>query len=185
MFKENRLQNSFCYYICIFFVCCVAGWFFEVLFRSAKAGMLVIPGFLYGCYLPIYGFGALMLMFVFSGNKLFPGYVFAISFVLLTAFEYITHFAFDKVFDVQLWSYSAHFCNINGRVSLKQSIMLGIGGMAFVYVIYPFLNYILRRISEKKIQIFSFLVIIVMTVDTTFSVLKIIKNDFVLFWLTK
>ncbi|MBQ4604190.1 MAG: putative ABC transporter permease [Clostridia bacterium] len=172
MFKENRLY----YYICVFFLCCVAGWIFEVLFRSGKAGCLSVPGFLYGCYLPIYGFGALMLIFVFSGNKLFVGNVFVISFVLLTAVEYITHFFFDKILDVQLWSYSAHFCNINGRISLKQSIMLGVGGTAFVYVIYPFLNYILCRISEKKKQVFACFVILTMTIDAVFSVFRVIKK---------
>lgn len=172
MFKENSL----CHHICIFFICCVAGWLFEVVFRSAKAGALMIPGFLHGCYLPIYGFGALMLMFVFSKNKLFPGYVFIISFVLLTAFEYITHFAFDKIFDIRLWSYSAHFCNINGRVSLEQSLLLGVGGTAYVYLIYPFLQKLLLRISERKIRFFAFCITVTLVFDFVFSALSAFFN---------
>ena len=169
MFKEKSL----CYHLCVFFICCVAGWLFEVLFRSAKAGILVIPGFLYGCYLPVYGFGALMLLFVFSKRKPVPVYVFVVSFVMLTVFEYITHLAFDKIFGVSLWSYSAHFCNINGRVSLKQSIMLGAGGVAFIYVLHPLLKKLLSGISERKIRFFVICFTLIIAVDFTFSVLRV------------
>jgi len=48
----------------IFVVFSVAGWILESAFRSLRAKRMVNPGLLSGPYLPIYGFGAILLNLV-------------------------------------------------------------------------------------------------------------------------
>lgn len=66
------------YLVFLFVTISVAGWCIEVPFRSLFCRKLVIPGFLYGPYCPIYGFGVVAVtlfcnhkkkeMGFFSGN---------------------------------------------------------------------------------------------------------------------
>ena len=40
------------------------GWIIEVIYRSREQKKLVNPGFLYGPFLPIYGFGAVLVIYL-------------------------------------------------------------------------------------------------------------------------
>ena len=49
-------------YVIIFFVYAVIGWLYEVLLFYFRGDGLINRGFLYGPYLPVYGFGGLLLV---------------------------------------------------------------------------------------------------------------------------
>ena len=49
----------------IFFVGCTLGWILELFFRRIVHGKWVNPGFLVGPYLPIYGFGLVILTVIY------------------------------------------------------------------------------------------------------------------------
>ena len=63
MEKEKQVNNKWYFYVCCFFVYCIIGWIYEVIWEFAIGNGFVNRGFLHGCYLPIYGFGALILIF--------------------------------------------------------------------------------------------------------------------------
>ena len=175
-------QNKLYYYVCIFVVCCVAGWMIEVVFRSLKAERLIVPGFLYGCYLPLYGVGSFLLVVCFgkaSQKKVgwlridfMPLLILLGSMIVLSVLEYFTHFVLEKMFKTELWSYSAHRFNIQGRVSLKQSLMFGTGGTIFIYFVYPSLKNFVMSIREEVAKIAGVSSIIILSADFILSLEK-------------
>jgi uncharacterized protein len=74
-----------------FFIFSFAGWVLEAVYRSLRYGRPVNPGFHFGPYLPLYGFGALVLMatgLAVSGENI---YVRALAYLLVTTvLEYCT-----------------------------------------------------------------------------------------------
>jgi uncharacterized protein len=105
-----------------FIAASVLGWFLEVSYRSIKAGKFVNPGFLYGCYLPIYGFGMLMILGI---QSIAAGYALPVKFIAyffaMGSLEFFSGWALDKLFRIRLWDYFDQRFNIKGYVSLSFS----------------------------------------------------------------
>jgi len=180
---KTFIKKQLDFYVCVFFLCCVAGWCIEVVFRTLKAGWLIFPGFMYGCYLPLYGFGALIMVAffenatdkklnVFSKLNIMPLVIFACSTILLSIMEYITHFALENYLNIELWSYTTHNFNLNGRVSLKQSVMFGGGGTVFIYSVYPVLKRLLLKVTPRLMKIAATTIAVVIIAEFILSVKK-------------
>ena len=63
--KKNRKKDIFsifCDIFLTFFIYCIIGWLYEVIWIYILDGTLTNRGFLFGPYLPIYGFGMLLLI---------------------------------------------------------------------------------------------------------------------------
>ena len=58
-------MNHYLQFIFIFYMGCTLGWFLELFYRRLAHGKWINPGFLIGPYLPIYGFGLVILTFVY------------------------------------------------------------------------------------------------------------------------
>ena len=88
---------------CSFFFFSISGWIIEVAYRSAKNRHLVNPGFLKGPYLPIYGFGGLL---IFTGHTLLMPYSLPVRamlyFIMLTGLEFVTGVTVEKIFRIRL-----------------------------------------------------------------------------------
>lgn len=185
MKKKNNCRIDFSLYICLFYLCGIIGWIAEVIFRSLKAGYLIIPGFLFGCCLPIYGFGALTMVVFFEKmtNKhvfwgrinITPIFIMSAGMVILTLMEYLTHFLLERFFGLQLWSYEAHKFNINGRVSLKQSIIFASVGTIFLYIIYPYIKKLILKLKPQVLSITAKIATIIFITDVIVSSINYFK----------
>ena len=54
------------YYISYFFVYAIIGWIIEVSFHVITKGKFINRGFFYGPYCPIYGFGAIAVIWILN-----------------------------------------------------------------------------------------------------------------------
>jgi len=73
------------------------GWLIEVIYRSASQRRLINAGFLYGPFVPLYGFGALLIILINSLLKAWPFPVKVVIFgVILTTVEYCTGLILEK-----------------------------------------------------------------------------------------
>jgi uncharacterized membrane protein len=120
----------------IFCLGCLGGWVIEVIYRSKKRKMLINPGFLNGPYLPLYGFGSVILFMVSSIDLqiywLVP--VFALTTTIL---ELLTGLIFTNFFQIELWDYSKEPLNFKGIISLKFSTYWTILSLIFYLLAYP------------------------------------------------
>ncbi len=161
--------------IIYFFIYCFVGWICEEIYCSIGEKKIVYRGFLYGPYLPIYGFGAMSVLYLlnpFIDNVVI---LFFAAIIITSAIEYFGSFFLEKAFKIKLWDYSEHFMNINGRVCLLNSTMFGILSMAVVYLIQPVMIKLVNIIPEVGRYYFAMIIVLVMGFDFAISSAKMIS----------
>ncbi len=168
-------------YILIFFSYAFAGWIIEVTLKLIQYHRFINRGFLAGPWLPIYGFGALLITAVsdlIPVSEMSYGTAFAVSFVLCGAVEYLTSFVLEKRFHARWWDYSTKPMNLHGRVWIGNLVLFGLGGVIIVKLTNPiFLGVFSSIIMPVKIAIAGGLTLII-AADYVVShfVLKLVKT---------
>lgn len=160
----------------------LVGWIYEVTLGFIYGYGFVNRGFLYGPYLPIYGFGLILLYLMLQrlinkpikvkNIKINPILVFLGIIVITTCLEFIVGFGMLKIFQIRLWDYSSYWMNYQGIISFNTSIRFGIGGMFLLYALVPLVNKIVNRISLEKLKVIRFIVLAVMIIDTLVTVVN-------------
>lgn len=172
----KKIRNFFEKNFLIFISYAFLGWVYEVLWFIIMRDKFVNRGFLFGPYLPIYGFGALMLYhmlknFIKKKHKIFNIninilLVFIIVFIITTVVEYIAHYTLDTFFGIILWDYSKDYLNINGRVCFAASRNFAIGGTLALYLVQPIIDKINNKFGNKLIyHIIVWTLFILMMID--------------------
>lgn len=143
----------------------VFGWIIELIFRRIinKNKKWVNPGFLVGPYLPIYGFGILILFLIASlADRIFIPSVILKNIVLLllmgaamTLLEYIAGVIFIKKMKVKLWDYSGSWGNFRGIICPLYSFFWMLLGALYYYTLHPYINNLVRFAYENKAIYFS------------------------------
>ena len=168
-------------YLLIFFSYAFAGWIIEVTLKLIQYRRFINRGFLAGPWLPIYGFGALLITAasdVIPVTEMSYGTAFAVSFVLCGAVEYLTSFVLEKRFHARWWDYSTKPMNLHGRVWIGNLVLFGLGGVIIVKLTNPiFLGVFSSIILPVKIAIAGGLTLII-AADYVVShfVLKLVKT---------
>ena len=126
------------YVFMFFFVASLIGYVCEVVYCSVVDKYFEWNrGFLLGPYIPIYGIGTVVIIYLLRDYYHDPKALFALSFLICTILEYITSFIMEKLFKVRWWDYSTLPFNINGRVCLLNSVLFGIAGVVVIYFLRP------------------------------------------------
>lgn len=159
-------------YVIFFFIYAVIGYICEVIYCSIPLKRLVNRGFLHGPYLPIYGFGALLVVVPLMFFDTHPILVFLIAVLLTSLLEYITSFLLEKIFNTKLWDYSNNFVNINGRVCLVNSTLFGFMGLAATYWLHPALTSVVSTIPLVVLNPLSSVLLLGLSIDATSSVYR-------------
>ncbi len=155
-----------------FFLYSFLGYCCEVIYCSIPQKRFINRGFLYGPYLPIYGFGSLIVTILLDPLSSWPLAVFLLAFVLTSCLEYFTSWLLEKLFSVKLWDYSKHKVNINGRVCLLNSTLFGLLGLFAEYVVQPGIDALLADIPRIALHYAAIIIVAVVSSDTVLSVAK-------------
>lgn len=174
-------SKNWSFYTCCFIVYCFIGWVYEVIWEFAIGNGFVNRGFLYGPYLPIYGFGVLILLFLlhkliskkikFGRINITPILVFLAILLIVSIIEYIASVGMELLFHKRWWDYSYDKFNLNGRISLRNSSLLAIGAFALIYLVQPLLDKFIGNKSKKALKIASIIIISVVTIDFIITIL--------------
>lgn len=170
---------NICLYFFMFYCYSIMGWFVECIACSIEQRRFVHDrGFLIGPYCPIYGFGA-MYMYLFL-NRYYndPITLFVMAVVGTSIIEYVTSYLMEKLFKARWWDYTKERFNIEGRICLRNSILFGILGIAFIYFISPAFMSVVNKIPKIILIIISIILFITFIVDNilTFTIINSLKN---------
>lgn len=129
----------------LFFVGSCLGWCIEVVFRRLfTAKKWINPGYLTGPYLPLYGFG-LVIMFFLCMIPVNTGFEWLDSLLMvlligavMTVIEYIAGLIFIKGMKIKLWDYSNRWGNIQGIICPLFSLLWTLVGVFYYFVINKF-----------------------------------------------
>lgn len=138
---HHRLMIEILKYIFLFMIGTILGWVLEVFWRRffGKARRWINPGFLNGPWLPLYGFGIIVL-YRLSEIPL-PLYLRAlVFFVVLTILEYIAGVIFSRHFHIKLWDYSNRRANLHGIICPLYSVLWTLLGIIFYFTLFPLLS---------------------------------------------
>nr|WP_297179447.1 hypothetical protein [uncultured Agathobaculum sp.] len=124
-------------WLLVFYAYCFLGWCFESTVVSVQQRHFVNRGFLRGPMLPIYGFGATILLHVSLPLYDRPAALFLASMAAATVFEYIVGVLMETLFKIKYWDYSSHRFQFQGRICLQSSLCWGFLGLILARVIHP------------------------------------------------
>jgi len=156
--------------IIYFSVCAFIGWILQAIEDLFQRKKITNTGFLYGPFIPLFGFTALIIYFF---NLYFVNYSLQfrliIFFILPTLMEYFTGFFLEKMFKVKLWDYSDYRFNINGRISLLASIIWFILVLIQVFILQEIIFSEINQFNEISRIILAMGLIIYFAIDFFFS----------------
>ena len=153
-----------------FFIFAIIGWIWEVIYKFYRYHVFVNRGMNHLPWLPIYGFGALIIlaMYILMKKKnIFK--VFFLSAFSGIVLEYFTSWVFQIIFDMRWWNYRNYFLNINGRVCLQSFLFFGLFGLVAFYYIIPYVCKFLDKIQGKCFYIIMPFIILIFISDVVLS----------------
>lgn len=166
------MKKFMIYFICFSFI----GWIYEVAIFLIEDHILVNRGVLYGPWLPVYGFGGIILFSLFNKLKNKPVKIKKINIrplllliymtVIATLIELLTTYICDLIKSdwTKLWYYGDNFMNFQGRVALVPGIRFGILGIMVLYLGVPLIDSI-KNSNNKLIKILTYIVIALFVID--------------------
>ena len=157
-------------WVLLFFFYCFCGWVWESCYVSVCQRRWVNRGFLRGPLLPIYGSGAIIILFVtlpVAGNLWL---VWLLGMLAATALEYVTGAAMEALFKVRYWDYSRQKFNLNGHICLSSSIAWGFFSILLVKFIHPPIGRLLADVPSWLVDPLALVLTAVFTVDVVQSV---------------
>lgn len=160
--RERSIPGRLTEMFLTFVVFAIIGWIYEVciLWIEMHHGF-VNRGFLYGPWLPIYGFGGLLVVLLFGrlarrklpvcGKWLTPIVCFLAICLLATVVELGASYLTEWATGYRLWDYSVGGFGIHyqGRIALRSSLQFGVIGTVVLYAVYPPLTKGLRHLRLR------------------------------------
>jgi len=134
-------------WLLFFFIYCFIGWIIESTYVSVRSLHFVNRGFLRLPLLPLYGSGAIIMLWLsipVQGN-LFLMFLFGM--LGASALEYVTGYVMERLFKMKYWDYSNNPFNLNGYVCLTNSIAWGFLTLLLTEVIHRPLEWLVLRLN--------------------------------------
>ena len=160
-----------------FIVYCIIGWIFEELVFLVEDHILYNRGFLFGPWLPIYGFGGIIITALFFKTKNKPVKIGKINIrplimyfeacIIATAVELIATYIIDFIGGnfKTLWDYSQNFMNFQGRIALIPDAKFGVIALLAIYGVQPILKKIIETKKQKILNVFVVIIAILFAID--------------------
>lgn len=112
-------------WLSFFYIYSFFGWIFESAYVSVLKRRFVNRGFLRLPLLPLYGFGAVIILWVSLPFRGSLPLVFLSGAAAATALEYITGYVMERLFRVKYWDYSGKRFQLDGYICLSSSAAWG------------------------------------------------------------
>lgn len=157
-------------WLLFFFFYCVVGWVWESCYVSALKHRWVNRGFLKGPWLPIYGSGALLILFTTLPVQDNLWLVFLFGMIFPTVLEYVTGYVMEKIFRVRYWDYSNQKLQIHGYICLSSTLTWGVFSVLLVRLGHPLVEKIVLRIPDRAVDPVSLVLTVLFSVDVFSSV---------------
>jgi uncharacterized membrane protein len=143
------------------------GWF-----RTKK---FVNRGFLIGPYLPVYGWGVVLITLFLEKYVNDIVILFCMSIILCGVLEYFTSWIMEKLFKARWWDYHNRKFNINGRICLETLIPFGILGTVLLKFANPVILGLLEKVPNKILSTVLIVITVIFVIDTIVSLTVVSK----------
>lgn len=161
---NSSKKEKLIYWILIFLIGSLIGWIYEEIFYYITENTISNRGFFYGPYLPVYGWGSVILMLTLKKLKKYPILVFILSMLITGIVEYVTGYVMYALYERIWWDYTGLFLNISGYVCFRSVFTFAIGTIGLIYLIEPYLSKLIAKYSRPA-EIISYLFLTIFIID--------------------
>lgn len=157
------------------------GWICEVIYCSIPVKKFINRGFLNGPVCPVYGFGALFVIYIMEWLNIdSPILIFIFGGVIASVIEFIADILLEYVFHTRLWNYSNRKFNIKGRVCLLNSTLFATLSLVLLEIIHPLMVLFISKFSNLAIILVASLFLIIFIVDMILTVRELVNLNIAL-----
>ena len=135
MYHYSLLQ-----WMLFFYIYCFFGWIIESIYVSVCTGNWVNRGFMRGPVIPIYGTGAVIVLFAVIPFRTSPILVFIVGTVAASILEFVTGFVMERIYKVRYWDYSDKPFNLCGYICLFNSLCWGVLSILLIYLVHSWVE---------------------------------------------
>lgn len=164
------LSYSFLQWVMFFYIYCFVGWCIESAIVSFESKKFINRGFLRLPLLPIYGFGALIMLFASLPVKENPFWVYVFAALASTLLELTTGLIMESLFKVKYWDYSKLSYNYKGIICIQSSLFWGFLALLLTYNLHEWVENIVFRFTHQALLITVIIISVLFISDTIFSV---------------
>ena len=157
-------------WLLFFYIYSFFGWIFETTYVSVCEKRPVNRGFLRGPFLPIYGGGAVMMLFIsepFRNNLIFTYFAGVVGATML---ELATGIVMESIFKIKYWDYSRKKYNYKGYICLSSSVVWGFFTIAMNEIIHPLILKGLAALPALPVMVVASVVTVLLVFDISVSV---------------
>ena len=158
----------------IFTVAGVIGFIYEEICGFINEGHFFKRGTTFGPWIPIYGFGALLIFALTVKIRKKPLPVFLIAAIASGLLELVSGYVIDRFFHMRLWDYSNVILNwghVNGYICVRSVLTWGIFGMLLKYGVLPLAEKIqIRRPKAFNIVTIALFGLFVLDIVLSFTI---------------
>ena len=130
----------------------IVGFLYEEVCVYINDGEFFKRGTTFGPWIPIYGFGSLIIFFATVKLRKKPLPVFLVSALLCGTLELVSGFVLDRFFHLRLWDYSlVNWGNLKGYICVRSVITWGLMGLFFICVMLP----LFEKFQNKRPKAFN------------------------------
>ncbi len=165
------------HWLFIFSIYCILGWMQESALESLYHKRPINRGFLKGPYIPIYGVGGILLLFICAPFRDNPVLVFLVALVSCTILEYFTGWLMETFFGKQFWDYSMLKLTYKNRISLLSSLFWGVMGLFVTYIVSDATAFVISKLPHQFISFAAVIIPLFMTIDFLITVKKQIDTE--------
>ena len=166
---ESKITfHNYLWYLIIF---SILGLIIETIFCFITTGNLESrKGLILGPLCPIYGVGAVIIIFLLNRYKGHKLKLFIYGTILGGVLEYVISFILESIYGARFWDYSWLRFNLNGRICLRYSVYWGILTLLVINVFKKYIDKLINKIKGKPRLIVDIIVSIALVLDVIFTV---------------
>ena len=162
--NKQKIFHQFIWYMLIF---SIIGLIMETIYCYVTTGVLESrKGLILGPVCPIYGVGAVVILFSlkkYKGNKL---KLFIMGFLLGCIAEYIISFILESIYGTRFWEYSYTKYHLNGRICVIYGFFWGVLSVLMIEYVKKYIDIIIEKIKIRWID-YAILIFFIIDVFVT------------------
>lgn len=168
IFNEEKI-NKYYKFTMFFLLGSFLGCVFETLLCYLQRGYFESRrGLIYGPLNPVYGLGAVVLVY-FLENKKSSLKLFLNGAFLGGIIEYMCSWVQETVFNTLSWDYHNYPLNFDGRTSVYHMVWWGIFSLLFMKFLYPKVIKLINKVKQNRRALITICVLLFLLIDILIS----------------
>lgn len=167
----------------IFLIASVFGVYYEQILnfvthylRDGSIYWQIRRGVIYGPLSPIYGIGAVLMVYFLLRKKRSIWKMFVIGSLIGGTFEYGMSYLQEVFTGTISWDYSHHFMNIGGRTTFPFILVWGLFSIVLVKVLYPKISTVIEKIPYRVGERLTKILMVLVCLDCLISLLAVARQ---------